>query len=379
MLSRGEQQRLAIARALMRSPQLILADEPTASLDADNSARIADLLIETTRETEASILLVSHDDDLLERAGRVHRLEGGRHAARTAASSGACREPWPVVIADLRALRWVAWAAPLLVAIAVALGVAISAQETALRRSSAQAADDFDLLIGAPGSHTQLVLTTVYLQPEAIPLVDGAILNALAGDERVRAAAPIAFGDLVRGHPVVGTTAEFAARWGRAAPSEGRLFARENEAVVGADVGLRLGETVTPSHGVATRRPAGSDGEDEARHRHEGVRYTVVGRLPRFGTPWDNAILVPIETCGRRTGSATGTRRKTPGSVRHSTPPGFPAFPPSWSSRVPSPTPTACGHSTVRAAPRPSSRPRSWSGCTPRSATCATYWSWRRR
>jgi ABC-type lipoprotein export system ATPase subunit len=76
-LSRGEQQRLAIARALMRSPQLILADEPTASLDADNSARIADLLIETTRETEASILLVSHDDDLLERAGRVHRLEGG--------------------------------------------------------------------------------------------------------------------------------------------------------------------------------------------------------------------------------------------------------------------------------------------------------------
>jgi putative ABC transport system permease protein len=214
--------------------------------------------------------------------------------------------PWPVVIADLRALRWVAWAAPLLVAIAVALGVAISAQETALRRSSAQAADDFDLLIGAPGSHTQLVLTTVYLQPEAIPLVDGAILNALAGDERVRAAAPIAFGDSVRGHPVVGTTAEFAARWGRAAPSEGRVFARENEAVVGADVGLRLGETVTPSHGVATRRPAGTDGEDEARHRHEGVRYTVVGRLPRFGTPWDNAILVPIESVWETHGLGNG-------------------------------------------------------------------------
>lgn len=78
MLSRGEQQRLAIARALMRSPQLILADEPTASLDADNGARIADLLIETTRETAASILLVSHDGDLLRRAGCVHRLEGGR-------------------------------------------------------------------------------------------------------------------------------------------------------------------------------------------------------------------------------------------------------------------------------------------------------------
>lgn len=85
-LSRGEQQRLAIARALMRSPQLILADEPTASLDADNSVRIADLLIETSRETEASILLVSHDTDLLGRADCVHRLDGGgiRHEPRHA-------------------------------------------------------------------------------------------------------------------------------------------------------------------------------------------------------------------------------------------------------------------------------------------------------
>jgi putative ABC transport system permease protein len=210
--------------------------------------------------------------------------------------------PWPVVIADLRALRWVAWAAPLLVAIAVALGIAISAQETALRRSSAQAADDFDLLIGAPGSHTQLVLTTVYLQPEAIPLVDGAILNALASDERVRLAAPIAFGDSVRGHPVVGTTEAFATRWGRVAPSEGRLFAREGEAVIGAGVGLRIGETITPSHGVATRGHT----EDEAQHRHDGVHYVVVGRLPRFGTPWDNAILVPIESVWETHGLGNG-------------------------------------------------------------------------
>jgi putative ABC transport system permease protein len=214
--------------------------------------------------------------------------------------------PWPVVIADLRALRWVAWAAPLLVAIAVALGIAISAQETALRRSSAQAADDFDLLVGAPGSHTQLVLTTVYLQPEAIPLVDGAILNALATDERVRLAAPIAFGDSVRGHPVIGTTEAFATRWGRVGPSEGRLFAREGEAVVGADVGLRVGESVTPSHGVATRRHAAAESDDEARHRHEGVRYVVVGRLPRFGTPWDNAILVPIESVWETHGLGNG-------------------------------------------------------------------------
>lgn len=76
-LSRGEQQRVAIARALMRDPQLILADEPTASLDSESSTRVADLLIEAARETAATILLVSHDKALLERASRVHRLDAG--------------------------------------------------------------------------------------------------------------------------------------------------------------------------------------------------------------------------------------------------------------------------------------------------------------
>lgn len=213
--------------------------------------------------------------------------------------------PWPVVLADLRALRWVAWVTPLLVAIAVAVGVAVSAQETALRQSSARAADDFDLLIGAPGSHAQLALTTVYLQPEAIPLIDGALLNALARDRRVKEAAPIAFGDSVHGHPVIGTTISFANRWGRLAPSEGRLFARESEAVIGADVRLRLGEAITPSHGVPTRRDDAS-ARDDSKHRHDGVSYQVVGRLPRLGTAWDNAILVPIESVWETHGLGNG-------------------------------------------------------------------------
>jgi putative ABC transport system permease protein len=218
--------------------------------------------------------------------------------------------PWPVVAADLRALRWVAWLAPVLIALAVAVGIAISAQEAALRQSTARAADDFDLLVGAPGSHTQLVLTTVYLQPDALPLIDGALLDALASDSRVRAAAPIAYGDSVRGYPIVGTTGAFASRWGRLAPSEGRLFNREGEAVIGADVRLALGEEITPSHGVpAQRAHAGSESREETQHRHEGVRYRIVGRLPRLGTPWDNAILVPIESVWETHGLGNGHAR----------------------------------------------------------------------
>jgi putative ABC transport system permease protein len=193
--------------------------------------------------------------------------------------------PWPVVLADLRSLRWVAWIAPLLVAIAVSVGVALSAQERGLRQASARAADDFDLLIGAPGSQTQLVLTTVYLQPEALPLLDGADLAALSGDPRVKAAAPIAFGDIAHGYPIVGTTSAFASRWGRLTPAEGRFFAAEGEAVVGADVRLALGQSITPAHATAGHHaPLGVEVTEEARHRHEGVHYTVVGRLPRFGS-----------------------------------------------------------------------------------------------
>lgn len=214
--------------------------------------------------------------------------------------------PWPIVIADLRHLRWVAWAVPLLVAVAVAIGVAVGAQERALRTSSARAADDFDLLIGAPGSQTQLVLTTVYLQPEAVTLLDGAILKLLATDARVAAAAPISFGDSVRGYPVIGTTRDFAARWGRISPSEGRLFANAQEAVIGADVKREIGEDFTPSHGIGHSSPLGIETSEEREHMHDGFRYKVTGRLPPLGSPWDRAILVPIESVWELHGLGTG-------------------------------------------------------------------------
>ncbi|WP_319244498.1 ABC transporter permease [uncultured Propionivibrio sp.] len=184
----------------------------------------------------------------------------------------------------------------MLVAISAATGIAVISQERALRQGSARAADDFDLLLGAPGSPTQLLLTSVYLRSQAIPLLDGDVLQAVTTAPGVRYAAPIAFGDHWQGHPIIGTVSEFASRGGTLSPVEGRLFSASGEAVVGASVKIALGARISPQHG---RHHA--PGEDDERgdaghaHAHSGVQYRVVGRLPPRGNIWDTAILVPVE------------------------------------------------------------------------------------
>jgi putative ABC transport system ATP-binding protein len=79
-LSGGQRQRVAIARALVHRPRVILADEPTGSLDADNSDTVIDLLLEAQHEVGGTLVVVTHDQNLALHLDRTLGLRDGRLA-----------------------------------------------------------------------------------------------------------------------------------------------------------------------------------------------------------------------------------------------------------------------------------------------------------
>jgi putative ABC transport system ATP-binding protein len=82
-LSGGEQQRTAIARALVKEPRVVLADEPTGNLDQDTRDEIVGLLVELWETHGVTLVVVTHDDLVAEHAPRRLRLEAGRLLAGT--------------------------------------------------------------------------------------------------------------------------------------------------------------------------------------------------------------------------------------------------------------------------------------------------------
>src|SRR5690606_37003987 len=135
----------------------------------------------------------------------------------------------------------------------------------------------FDLVVGAPGSETQLVLSSVFLQPAALQLLPPDILARLRADDRVAAAVPVGFGDFVGSYPIIGVSRDAVGMLGGLA--EGEELTHLGDAVVGAQVRRDIGSSFKPFHGEA--------GTAGTVHGH--VDYHVVGRLKPTGTPWDRA------------------------------------------------------------------------------------------
>ncbi len=221
--------------------------------------------------------------------------------------------PFMIVKGQLRRSFRGILALALVLALALSLGIGVSMTERAIRQGTARAGDDFDLLVGARGSGVQLMLGAVYLRPQALPLVPGSAVSTILHQKGVRWAAPLAFGDRWNSSPLVGTTPDMATLGGKRSLAEGRVFTTMDEAVLGAGVPLRLGETFSPMHGQLSA----------AHKEHEHVRYKAVGRLPQTGTPWDNAILVPIESVWAVHG-IHAEHDRVPGHVFQNVNPGLP-------------------------------------------------------
>lgn len=168
-----------------------------------------------------------------------------------------------------------------LFSIALSLGVALLSQERAIKQSSANVSDKFDLIIGAPGSKIDLTLDIAFLQTGFLETVPTHIWYQLLDDKRVEWFAPIVLGDSYHGRLIVGTTATLLDSLYSATVK----FPDMHAAFVGANIALNTGDNFKPQHGLL----------ESAEHTHH-VDYHVVGKLPKTGTPWDDAILVPVET-----------------------------------------------------------------------------------
>lgn len=186
---------------------------------------------------------------------------------------------------ELRQSKGIFFGLTLLLALALAVAVSVIQTERMVKNSTIRAADQFDILVGAKGSRSALLLGTVYLRDEMLSLVPMPVLSNLSPKSSdISWAAPLAFGDRAGRASLVGTTRVFVDQAGKRALLEGRSFEKPFEAVAGIHAGFSINDEFQPGHGMSAA--LGHDHKES---------FKIVGILPETGTPWDRAVLVPIE------------------------------------------------------------------------------------
>lgn len=204
-----------------------------------------------------------------------------------------------IVCADLK--RW--WLGALMIILLImtasSLSTSINLSERALREGSARAADRFDLIIGSAGSDTQLVLSSVFLQKNLLPLLSGKYLADLQNNPLVDWVAPLAFGDSYQNIPIVGTSSQAITHDGQFTLAQGRMFHDINEVVIGYQIDLKIGDKFQAMHGFI-------DNPSIETHRHDTLTYVVVGKMVATGSAWDSAIFSPVQAVWETHGLDSG-------------------------------------------------------------------------
>ena len=147
--------------------------------------------------------------------------------------------PLWMVRADLRKTLLSSLGILVLLAIAFSATIAVSLFERSLRQAGAASAQDFDLVVGAPGSRLDLVLTAVYLRSdEVLPLLPYEVVERLQADLRVARVSPLVLADHFREFSIVGVGADFPALRPTLKLASGRWPTQPFETVAGASTAL---------------------------------------------------------------------------------------------------------------------------------------------
>jgi putative ABC transport system ATP-binding protein len=211
-LSIGQQQRVAIVRALINSPALLLVDEPTSALDQANKESFLTLLNEVLDDANCAMIFVSHDPsigELFEQAscdGRSESDDGGKLMGR------------------LRALFNVAYQSLLyrlggvtlaVAAVTISVFVLLSVEHVRheARSSFASTVSNVDLIVGARTGEINLLLLSIFRIGNPTANIEWKSVEKISEQQNVEWVVPISLGDSHKNFRVVGTTAEFFDRY----------------------------------------------------------------------------------------------------------------------------------------------------------------------